>query len=504
MSASAWKRAFFVLAGVVVVFAGGLIVGLSRPNSPNEDPQPVQIRSGGDTRITSPAEPSEPEAEEGTFAAVAEQVLPVVVDVDVVEVVEPETEGFSPFDFFFGPDEREDFAPEEFERPGIGSGVIVRQQGDTVYVLTNNHVVGDADDITLSLHDGRQFSAEVVGGDERLDLALLSFETKEDMPVASLGNSNEITVGDWVMAVGNPFGFESTVTAGIISATGRRAEGLGAAQLPELTDFIQTDAAINPGNSGGALVNMDGEIIGINTWIAGSQAGGNVGLGFAIPINNAADAIDQFIEEGRIVYGWLGVSISDTDSEQLMPLFQDLGVANEPGSLVLNVHRDSPGGRDGLRPGDLVVEVAGETIESTFELQREIGNIPPGQTRPITVVRQGEEHTFDVTLDERAPEDEVRARTDIWPGFTAMPLEDAIRDAQQIPGGVDGAVVVDVTPDSPAAQGGLRPSDVIVSVDGEPVESARDLYALLAEDTGTRELRVNRGGQEVSATLPGF
>jgi S1-C subfamily serine protease len=244
-----------------------------------------------------------------SFNQVADKVLPVVVEIDTTNIVSQEVpEWGSPFDFFYGPQgnqdnkdnpknkDNKDNPPkkQEFKKQGLGSGVIVRKSGKTVYILTNNHVAGDADEIKVKLNDSREFTAKLVGKDERKDLALVSFETDQNVPVAELGDSDKLRVGDWALAVGNPMGLESTVTAGIVSALGRRG-GPG----ENISDFIQTDAAINPGNSGGALVNIRGQVIGINTWIA-STTGTYAGYGFAIPINNAKKALDDFVTRGKV------------------------------------------------------------------------------------------------------------------------------------------------------------------------------------------------------------
>ena len=238
---------------------------------------------------------------------VAGQVLPVVVEIDTISEVERRNIQ-SPLEFFFGrPDSNND---DDESRPllqrGLGSGIIVRRTGNDVYVLTNEHVIGNATEITVTLYDGREYRAELVGGDENRDLALVRFQTTEEVPVATLGDSQDVQVGDLVFAVGNPLGFASTITSGIVSAVER--DGPVGSNGPLLTNYIQTDAAINRGNSGGPLVNLDGEVVGINTWIA-SRSGGSIGLGFAIPINNASRAIDQIIATGRVEYGWLGVNM---------------------------------------------------------------------------------------------------------------------------------------------------------------------------------------------------
>jgi serine protease Do len=307
------------------------------------------------------------------FRNVSSDVLPVVVEIDVVEVVQRQNTQFDMGQFFFGMPSPEGQAPQKFERAALGSGVIVEQRGKNVYILTNNHVVGNASEIKVTLYDGRVFEAELVGTDPNKDLALISFETKESIPIAKLGDSSELQVGDWVLAVGNPLGFESTVTQGIISAKSRK-EG------PDnngFTDYLQTDAAINSGNSGGALVNLDGEVVGINTWIA-SQSGGSIGLGFAIPINNAKKAIDDFIDKGSVEYGWLGVHMG-TLSENIA---ESMDLKNKEGAFVFNVYQDSPAMKGGLQPGDLITSINNQTIKTGNDLISIIANDSPGEKNP--------------------------------------------------------------------------------------------------------------------------
>ncbi len=484
-----WKTAFFALAAVVIVFGAGLYVGISGSDSGADAQRQTQVANNpGDTRV--PTATPVPDNAEGGFSEVAQSVLPVVVEVSTVQVIEQEQQ--HPFFEFFGEPDND----QEFERPGLGSGVIVDQEGSTVYIITNNHVIGDADDITVSTYEGAQYDADVVGSDPLQDLALISIETDQNMPVASLGDSEGLSVGEWVLAIGNPLGFESTVTAGIISAVGRQP-GPGT-PVAEYTDYIQTDAAINQGNSGGALVNMDGEIIGINTWIAaGGPTGGNVGLGFAIPVNNVAVAIDQFREDGEITYGWLGVSITDVDDLD-ETLTDDLGITGEDGSFIIGAYTDSPAARDGIRPGDLVTSVDGEPIENSLELQRAVGHLMPGQQVDFDVIRDGESMTIPVTIDERGPEEEVGQPDDLWPGFQVAPLTDEIRESQGIPGSLDGAIIANVAPESPAAEAGLRPGDLILEVDGNELDGAGDFYTHAAESSGEIMLRIVRGGTELT------
>ncbi len=485
-----WRTAFFALAAAVLVFGAGMYIGMSGSASNSDGQRQIQTANNpGDTRI--PTATPVPENADGGFSEVAQSVLPVVVEVSTVRVIEQQQR--HPFFEFFGEPDNND---QEFEQPGLGSGVIVDQEGSTIYIITNNHVIGDASDITVSTYEGAQYDAEVVGSDPLQDLALISIETDQDMPVASLGESANLSVGEWALAIGNPLGFESTVTAGIISATGRQP-GPGT-PVAEYTDYIQTDAAINQGNSGGALVNMDGEIIGINTWIAaGGPTGGNVGLGFAIPVDNVAVAIDQFREDGAITYGWLGVSITDIDDID-EALTDDLGITGEDGSFILGAYTDSPAARDGIRPGDFITAIDGERIASSLELQRAVGRLTPGEEVDFELVRAGESMTIPVTIDERGPEEEVGQPDDLWPGFQVAPLTDDIRESQGIPGRLDGAIIANVAPDSPAAEAGLRPGDLILEVDGNELDGAGDFYAHAAESSGEIMLRIVRGGTQLT------
>ncbi len=489
---------------VLIVAAPAFFAGRSSESGAEEDYQLVSGRPETEESGSPPRRQSNLTEEEledlnaarslqNTFRRVAQEVLPVVVQVNTVQVVTQEAPQ-NPFDFFFGP--RPDQNQErEFRRPGLGSGVLVRRDGNTVYALTNNHVVGDANEISITLSDQREFDAEIVGKDARTDLALVRFHTNEELPLALLGDSDNLRVGDWVMAIGNPFGFESTVTAGIVSALGRRAAP--GSSIAGFTDYIQTDASVNPGNSGGALVNLDGEVIGINTWIA-SRTGGSVGIGFAIPINNAKRAIDDFISEGRIVYGWLGVSIQDVSDDVLPQLAEDLGIDGTGGALVLNVHRGSPAERSGLRPGDFITRVGDTNVDDSVELTRVIGNIEPGRSVSFGFIRTGEERTASVTLERRGTEEEVADSSDLWPGMLAVGITKELREQRQVPGNVEGVIVASVVPESPAAVAGVRGGDIIVSVNDNAVDSVQEFYQEINNPGGDEILfRILRQGNRI-------
>ncbi|MCR5218915.1 Do family serine endopeptidase [Treponema sp.] len=413
---------------------------------------------------------------QNTFRAISSQVLPAVVQVDVTEVTKVKT--YNPFKdmdmpFFFGNPFGEDDEEREYTQSGLGTGVIVRQIGNKAYVLTNNHVAGKATTIKIRLSDDREFDGTLVGKDERVDIALVSFEVKdgEKLTVAKLGDSSEVQQGDIVLALGSPLGLTSSITQGIISATGRDGSQIGS-----ISDFIQTDAAINQGNSGGPLVNIYGEIIGINTWIM-SQSGGNQGLGFSIPINNIKNSIDQFIEKGKVVYGWLGVSLVEVEDS----FKKDLGVEGMNGAFASEIFLNSPAIKGGIRAGDFIVALNGHEIKNVNQLVREVGSLPVGTKAKFTLYRGKEKLDVEVTIEERK-EDVSGDNTKLWPGFIASPLNDEIKKSLKIEDeDVKGVVVAQVQEKSPASALRIQNNDVITAVNDVKVTSLAEFYAELAK-----------------------
>lgn len=415
------------------------------------------------------------EALQSSFRAISSGVLPSVVEIDVTEKT---TVAASPFDdlpfFFFGtPNQNDEKKGKTRERiqQGLGSGVIVKRTGNTVYVLTNNHVAGKADSIKVKLNDGQEFDGKLVGADERQDIALVSFEAKSDskIVIATLGDSDTVQTGDICLAMGAPLGYRQSVTQGIVSATGRSGNQIG-----NLNDFIQTDAAINQGNSGGPLVNIYGEIIGINTWIA-SNSGGSVGLGFSIPINSIKRAIDDFINKGKITYGWLGVSLTDVTDKYK----ENLGVKGKDGAFASQIFIDSPAYKGGMQAGDFVIEVNGRKIKGSTELSREVGSLPAGETANFKVIRGGKEVTFNVKIEERA-KDAGSNNSKLWPGFIASPLTDELKKELKIEDSkVKGVVVATVLEKSPAAALRIQNGDIITAVNDKKVSSLSEFYEAL-------------------------
>lgn len=357
---------------------------------------------------------------------------------------------------------------------GVGSGVIVSKDG---YILTNNHVVENAEEVKVQIGDqGEEISAKVVGTDPKSDIAVLKIDAKEkSFPALTVADSDKIEVGDVVLAVGNPFGIGQTVTMGIVSATGRATLGL------EYEDFIQTDAAINMGNSGGALVDADGRLVGINTAIL-SRSGGNQGIGFAVPANLARSVMESIIENGHVIRGYMGVNIQDVTSG----LAEKFGIKEKDGALVAEVTPNSPAEKAGLKNGDVIVAFDGKPVHDSRHLKLQVAQTAPGKQVPMKVSRDGDERELKVTLKE-FPQDKELAKAnggngnnsgDVTDGITVDELNAASRQQFNIPNHIRGALVTEVDPDSPGAQVGLRAGDVILEINRKPVKSSEEAVAM--------------------------
>ena len=428
------------------------------------------------------------QAIQASFRQVASATMPVVVKIDTTLPA--------------GSARRFRRSPQplpEFGQPGgTGSGIIVSNTGALYYVLTNNHVIANTDGISITLDDGREFSAQLVGRDPRQDIAVISFRGPRGLPIALLGDSSRLVVGDLVLAVGSPFGFQSTVTSGIVSALGRETSGNLDGGV-NIAQYIQTDAAINPGNSGGALVNLRGEVIGVNTWIA-SRGGGSVGVGFALPINTAKGGIRDLIESGAVRYGYLGAFVSSASTA----MREALGVGEVDGALAWSVIESSPAARGDLRPGDWVTHVDGAAVSGSAELIRAVGALEPDRDSRFEVIRDGERLQLRVRVALRDNSSDRLVRD--WPGiFPVHIFSDQLSDEAREQFGIGnrrGVLVGQVNESSAAAAAGFRRRDFITHIDGDAIRDAADFYrALAAGDSGEYQVSIVRNRQEMTITL---
>ncbi|MGD9201656.1 MAG: Do family serine endopeptidase [Chitinispirillia bacterium] len=421
------------------------------------------------------------DAFKNVFADIAEQVIPTVVSItstkiDTVIYNDPFYQFFwgTPFEDFFNTPRRR---PNQQQQPeprsdlrrstGAGSGVIVSKEG---YILTNYHVVGDADEIIVEMYNEREYEAEIVGIDSLSDVAVIKLkENVPDLPVAYLGDSEKLRPGDWVMAIGNPFALSSTVTTGIVSALGRQTG------MAVYKNYIQTDAAINPGNSGGALINIEGDLIGINTMIY-TRSGGYMGIGFAIPINMAKNIMEQLIYKGEVSRGWLGVGIGDIDQN----MKEALGLDSRNGVLINDVFKGQPAQKAGIKVGDVITSINGLKTNNANALKNTVASITPGEKVPVEIIRDGKKITLHVKLINRDEKEisrmssgptekggsEEKEETDVSKklGFAVGSITDELREQLQLKSGVKGVIVTSVDQSSKAARKGLQQNDIIKKI----------------------------------------
>ncbi|MCX7915593.1 MAG: DegQ family serine endoprotease [Verrucomicrobiae bacterium] len=461
------------LVGLALFVATGLLItiGTDRPRS--SAPRAVSSESVASLQALS-----------DTFAEVAAKVKPSVVTVYSEKIVRlpefrwPFDDEF-PFRWFFGePPGRGPQRERQFRQSGMGSGIIVDREG---HILTNHHVVEGMDEISVKLANGARYDAELIGSDPKTDLAVLRIKGRvpRDLVPAELGDSDALRVGDWVLAIGAPFGYEQTVTAGIISAKGRTGVNRDASRYE---DFLQTDAAINPGNSGGPLVNLRGEVVGINTAIA-TRIGQFAGVGFAIPIRMAQHVMRDLIANGKVTRGYLGIIIQDLTPE----LAEQFGVSDAKGALVAQVAPESPAQRAGLQVGDVIVRYDGRAVDDVRRLRNMVADTPPGKSVTVEIMRDGKTRRLQVEVGQ-LPDDETVARGFSPPaartsvaaelGLEVEPLTSEKARALGIEG-ENGILVSEVKPDSAAAAAGLLAGDVVTEVDRRPVRTVEEFSTAL-------------------------
>ncbi|MBD3385095.1 Do family serine endopeptidase [candidate division KSB1 bacterium] len=488
------KLSLFSVIALVVV---GIIIGIIF----------VSSNSWTDKSLAEPQSAQVPAKDlSESFYAVSNTLLPTVVSISTSTIVEPR---LSDYDQFFGPLLRDFFGrdlrreePQPRERRGLGSGVIISNEG---HIITNNHVIDGAQDITVTLNDKRNFDARLVGADPNTDIAVIKIDA-DDVPVAEFGNSENLRIGEWVLAIGNPLHLTSTVTAGIISAKGRNIgilRGRSTQEQPSyaIENFIQTDAAINPGNSGGALVDMNGEVIGINTAIA-SQTGGYMGYGFAVPSNLAKRVMQDLIEKGYVTRAWLGISMREVDET----IARRFDMEKPMGVIIEQVMDDSPAQKAGLKPLDVILKLNDKDIDRSNQLQNQIALRDPGETVELTILRDGERKKLNVELGKRDNEEKQKQRKSgeaSMLGLELRNLTDNIRSRlrHDYYDDTEGVIVTGVQPMSPAANAGIQAGDVIRKIEEETIEDVSNFKEILNEhkDQNVVILTVQRLGSSFHA-----
>ncbi len=427
------------------------------------------------------------------LAEVANVAKPSVVNISTTSTVSAEEGPYG--DLFNDPFFRRFFGDQDnpkrkFKSASLGSGVIVSESG---YILTNNHVIKGAEEIKVLLSDKREFKGKVVGTDPRTDLAVIKIDAK-GLPAAKMGDSKKLKEGDFVLAIGTPFGLNQSITMGIVSAVGRSNVGIA-----DLEDFIQTDAAVNPGNSGGALVNMLGEVIGINTAIF-STSGGYMGVGFAIPSEMIRTVMDSIIKHGRVIRGWLGVSIQNLTPE----LAKSLGIKQQTGVLVADVVKDSPAAKAGLKRGDVITHLDGKPVTDATNLRNTVAAAAPGKAVELKFIRDNKENSARVTLTEYK-ERKVTKKIDynnVLKGITVQELTPALRDQLELPANAGGVIITNISADSPS-QAALQVNDIIIEVNRQEIRTLNDYDQAVSkiQESDTVLLLVYRDGGTIYITI---
>jgi serine protease Do len=435
------------------------------------------------------------ERQNKAYERIAESVTPAIVAIQSTQVIKVQQSPFMMDPFFrqfFGNMLPQFGVPREQREHALGSGVIVSGDG---YIVTNNHVVSKATQIEVLLSDKRTFKGKVMGADPQTDIAVIKIDA-QNLPVVPFGDSGQMKVGDTVMAFGNPFGQYFTVTRGSVSALGRSLS-----DPDKFEDFIQTDAAINPGNSGGALVNVRGQVIGINTAIVSGNSGPGgegsfIGIGFAIPSNTAKHVMEDLIKTGKVSRGYLGVSITSLRED----LAKQFKVPDTSGALVNDVTPGGPADKAGIKNGDVIRKLNGKTVPGSGQLTAMVTNINPGTEVALDILRDGKPMNIHLTLGERPANLSATLGVSKAPsegalrGITVQNLTPDVRDQLGLPPNVRGVVISELDPSSPAAQGGIQPGDVIEGINRHPVNSVTDFNRLAAEAKGQTLLRINRQG----------
>lgn len=427
------------------------------------------------------------------YRSIASTVMPAVVEVRAVEIITGDSDSPQgiPLDEFIPDPESED---REYRSEGLGSGFIFDKRNRWVYVVTNSHVIRESSEIYVTLYNGKNYDCTLVGKDERKDIAVLEFECDPDDKIvtAELGDSSKLQLGDIVMAIGSPYGLEFSVSAGIVSGLNRRS-----GPQDNINDFIQTDAAINKGNSGGPLINIYGQVVGINTWII-SPSGGNVSLGFTIPTNNIKGSLSQLITDGKTVYGYFGVILENID-ERLLSSMHD---KTPSGALVTNVIIDSPAYEAGVLPGDIIMSINEKNAKNKGDVIYSIGELFPGDTFSVLLSRNGTKMELKLEADKRPRDNEFKNKGGlVWPGFSAIDMTDELSSLLYDFTSERGVLVYSVIFRSPAYNAGLREGDFLRRINDEKITTVAELYTRNFNDEATYVLEIEREEETIQLEL---
>lgn len=481
-----------ILTGLILLLVGFLLGGLTYFFINRQFSLSYQGRL-----LSGPRVPSQIIETSRAFSDIVAEVSPAVVNISSTKVFKRDAYPFpeDPFFDLFRP--FHDFDQKKWKEQSLGSGVIISEDG---YIITNNHVVEKSEDIRVILYDKRSFKGKVIGSDPKTDIAIVKISAQK-LPTVRWGNSDHLKVGEFVLAIGNPYGLSHTVTMGIISAVGRANVGIA-----DYEDFIQTDAAINPGNSGGPLVNINGELIGINTAIF-SRSGGYQGIGFAVPSNMARLVMEQLIKQGKIVRGWLGVMIQEVTPE----IAQKFGLREPKGALVSDITKGSPAEKAGIMRGDIIIEYDGKAISSVSNLRNSVAQTKVGSLVRIKIIRNGKEFNLNVIVAELpkematiTEEPEGNIQRNAFSGVTVYDLTKEIALQLGLNSGEKGVVVIKVESGSPADEAGLKKGDVIQEIDRKKINNMEDfrrVTSLVGSKEETILLYINRGGHRLYITL---
>ncbi len=488
------KKTTFLLFVVIALISGYLIGNRINifSNKPSSPPYTYNFQT-----------PKELSGESTAFSEIVKVVSPVVVNISTSKIVERDANPFSDFfdDQFFDFMEPH-YKPKKWKERSLGSGVIVSPDG---YILTNAHVVEKADEIMVTLQDQQNFKGKIIGSDPKTDMAVIKISI-QNLPTIKWGNSDNIQVGEFVLAFGNPYSLSNTVTMGIVSAVGRANVGIA-----DYEDFIQTDAAINPGNSGGPLVNIKGELIGINTAIF-SRTGGYQGIGFAVPSNMAKSVMNQLINQGKVTRGWLGVTIQNFTPE----LAREFGLKKSTGALVTEIMKNGPAEKAGIKRGDIITELDDKEVKNVETLRNIIAQSRVGSKIELNVIRDGKPLIIDVTITElpqdiaqtvpRDQEEKLSTEENALAGFSVMNLTQEIATQLDLSRDEKGVVIVRVEPYSVAEDAGLKKGDVIQEINKKPIKNINDFNSVVSriKKGDTLLLFINRGTSKFYITLKGY